>query len=83
MGGPRDYYTKWNKPVRERQIPHDFTSMWNLVNKINWQKIETEDEHMEQTAVQGDGGGRSRWKKVKGLAEKHKKVVCVIIITNT
>ena len=23
--GPRDYYGKLNKPVRERQIPYDFT----------------------------------------------------------
>ena len=28
------YYAKWNKPVREKQIPHDFTCMWNLMNKI-------------------------------------------------
>ena len=30
MNGPRDYYTKWNKSERERQIPHDITYMWNL-----------------------------------------------------
>ena len=23
------------KPVRERQIPYDFTHMWNLMNKLN------------------------------------------------
>ena len=34
MDGPRQYYAKWNKPVRERQIPYDFTYMWNLTNKI-------------------------------------------------
>ena len=28
---------KWNKPVRERQIPYDFTYMWTLMNKINKQ----------------------------------------------
>ena len=25
MDGPGEYYAKWNKPVRERQIPYDFT----------------------------------------------------------
>ena len=28
-------YAKWNKPVRERLIPYDFTYMWNLMNKLN------------------------------------------------
>ena len=35
MDGPRGYYAKWNKAVRERKIPYDFTYMWNLKNKIN------------------------------------------------
>ena len=26
---------KWNKPVRERQIPYALTYMWNLTNKID------------------------------------------------
>ena len=30
-----EYYAEWNKPVRKRQIPYDFTYMWNLMNKIN------------------------------------------------
>ena len=25
MDGPGEHYAKWNKPVRERQIPYDFT----------------------------------------------------------
>ena len=29
----REYCVKWNKPVRERQIPYDFTYMWNLMKK--------------------------------------------------
>ena len=33
--GAGEHYAKWNKPVRERQIPYDFTYMWNLVNKLN------------------------------------------------
>ena len=27
MSGPGEYYSKWNKPVRERQVPYDFTPM--------------------------------------------------------
>ena len=27
MDRPREHYAKWNKPVRERQIPYDFTHM--------------------------------------------------------
>ena len=30
MDGPRDYYAKWNKSERERQIPYDITYMWDL-----------------------------------------------------
>ena len=33
MDEPGEYYAKWNKSNRERQIPHDFTYMWNLKNK--------------------------------------------------
>ena len=33
MDGYWNYYTKWNKPYRERQIPYDFTNMWNLKKK--------------------------------------------------
>ena len=28
MDGPRDYYAKWNKPNRERQISYEITYMW-------------------------------------------------------
>ena len=34
MDGPRRFYAKWNKSVRERQIPYDFTYMQNLRNNI-------------------------------------------------
>ena len=37
MDGLRGYYAKWNKSVRERQIPYDFTYMWNLKGNINEQ----------------------------------------------
>ena len=29
MDSPGEYYAKWIKPVRERQIPYDFTHVWN------------------------------------------------------
>ena len=35
VDGPRGYCAEWNKSVRERQIPHDFTYMLSLKNKIN------------------------------------------------
>ena len=31
----RGHYTKWNKSVRESQIPYDFTHMWTLRNKTD------------------------------------------------
>ena len=34
MDGPEEYYAKWNKPVRERQVPYDFTPMWDLLKKV-------------------------------------------------
>ena len=37
MDGPRGYYAKWNKWGRERQIPYDFTYVWNLKHKTNEQ----------------------------------------------
>ena len=35
MDGTRQHNAKGNKSGRERQIPHDFTHMWNLRNKRN------------------------------------------------
>lgn len=33
MDKSRGYYTKWNKSIREKQKPYDFTHSWNLRNK--------------------------------------------------
>ena len=38
MDGAREYYVKQNKSARERQIPDDFTYLWNLRNKTNEQR---------------------------------------------
>ena len=35
IDGPGEHHAKWNKPVRERQIPYDFIHVWNLMNKLN------------------------------------------------
>ena len=40
MDGPRGYHAKWNKSDRERQIPYDFTCMWNI-KQTNKHKVET------------------------------------------
>ena len=70
MDGPGENYAKWNKPVRERQIPYDFTQMWNLMHKINKQN-RSRLRYKEQTAGCRRGGGLQGWvKKVKGLREK-------------
>ena len=62
MNWPGEYYAKWNKPVRERQIPYDFPYMWNLMNKTKKYNrngfIDTENWQLS--------GGR----EVVGLGEK-------------
>ena len=35
MDGAKENYAKQNKSVRKRQIPYDFTHMWNLRNNTN------------------------------------------------
>ena len=38
MDGAREYNARWNKPVRERQIPYNFIYTWNLRNKTEEHK---------------------------------------------
>ena len=45
--GSGGYYAKYYKLNRERQVPSDFTYMWNPMNKIN--KIETDFIGTENT----------------------------------
>ena len=35
MGGPGDYYAKWSKSDRERQLSYDISYIWNLKNNTN------------------------------------------------
>ena len=44
VDGPRDYYTKWSKSDRERQIPYDITYMWNIKNDTKELIYKTEIE---------------------------------------
>ena len=46
--------------LRERQIPHDITSMWNLKHGTNEPiyKTETDSQHGEQTC-----GCQGRWER--------------------
>ena len=37
MDEPGEHYAKRNKAIRKRQIPYDFTLIWNLMNKLNQQ----------------------------------------------
>ena len=63
MDEAKEYYVKWNKPVRERQI-YDFNYMWTLKNKINKQNrkrlIDVENRLM---VAKEEGGWGTGWKR--------------------
>ena len=54
MDGSIGYYTKWNKSDRERQMPYDFTYMWNLKQK---QKSELKDTEYILVVPRDEVGG--------------------------
>ena len=45
MNRPGEHYAKWNKPVREIQIPYDFTHIWNL---MHWTNMENGDRLIDR-----------------------------------
>ena len=49
MDRTREYNTEWNKSVRGREIPYDFTHMWNLRQK---KKQRRKEEREKQTKKQ-------------------------------
>ena len=51
MDGAREYNAKQNKSVRERQIPYDFTHLWNLRNKTNKQRRKKEKDTNQETLL--------------------------------
>ena len=75
------YCAKWNKSDRKRQIPYDFTYMWNLKYKINkWdgnRLIDTENKLMvarrEGVGGMGEkGAGIKKYKLVvAGWSQEH------------
>ena len=44
MDGPWEYYTKWSKSDRERQMLYDITYMWDLKNNTNESVYKTETD---------------------------------------
>ena len=54
IDGSRGYYVKWNKSDSEKQIPYDFTYMWNLRNKTN-QQIKQKHTYKEKKLVVTSG----------------------------
>ena len=66
MDSTGEHYAKWNKPGSERQIPHDLTYKWNLINKTN-KETNYNQRHWnkEQTDSNQKGGG-------KGITEERR-----------
>ena len=60
MDEPREYYTKWSNPNRERQIPYDITSMWEKLqmNYLQNRNRSTDIENKLRLS-KGEGGGIS------------------------
>ena len=58
MDRPREHYAKWNTPVKGRQVAYDFTHLWNLTNKLNWQGKWGQNLMITMLA----GGGVKEWK---------------------
>ena len=58
VSGPWGYYSKWNMSDRERQIPYDFTYMWNLKNRTNEQTKQNRliDKENKLVVARGRGG---------------------------
>ena len=71
MDGPRDYYTKWNKSEREKQMSYDITYTWNLKYDTNQLIYETEtDSQTHSTDLWLPRGRvRERWIRSLGLAD--------------
>ena len=61
MDAARDYYTKWSKSEREKQIPYDITYMWNLKYDTNELIYETETESGTQVVVTKGEVGWGKW----------------------
>jgi len=69
MDRSREYNTKWNKSVRRRQIPYDFTHTWNLRNKTKkgQTKKQTPNYRVSTDGDQRAGGCGDGWNRWWGL----------------
>ena len=64
-GGKCDVYKK--NMYRERQIPFDFTYMWNLKNKIHIKKSRPINKEKKVVVARGAvGGSMGKWVKWSG-----------------
>ena len=63
VNGSGEHYAKWNKPGSERQVSHDLTYKWNLMNKTSKQaKYNWRHSNKEQT----DNNQREAWRGIMG-----------------
>ena len=62
---PQGHYTKWNKADRERQIPYDFTHMWNAKRKHK-QKNKLYEQNKPHKDKQVDTANRAEVTEGKG-----------------
>ena len=53
MCGPWSYYAKWNKLDEGRQIPYNFTHVWNIKIKQDWNKYLGTENKVVVITVQG------------------------------
>ena len=64
--GPRQYFAKWNKSDKQRQILYDFTCMWKLKKQNRWtNETETVVDRTNRWC-QGVGAKRNRWGGLRG-----------------
>ena len=79
MDGTGEHYAKWKKPGGERQIPHDLTYKWNLINKTmkqakykqrHWNEEQADSNQKGIMGGKGEGLSRNMYKghmdKAKG-----------------
>ena len=69
MDRPRGYNAKWNKSDWEKQIPYDFTYMWNLKKTKQTKQNRNRLRYRKQTGGHQRGGrwgvGQSKWRELR------------------
>ena len=59
MDGPGDYYTKWSKSDRERQISYDITYMWELNKCYKWTYLQNGNRLTDRKQTYGYQRGKA------------------------